>query len=48
MKFIILEDWEKLIDDNDNVLIEGHRLNAIELLSVFGYDFEIIDETKGE
>ena len=48
MKFIILEDWEKLVDDNDNVLIEGHRLNAIELLYGLGYDFEIIDETKGE
>lgn len=48
MKLIILEDWEKLVDNNNNVLIEGHRLNANELLFVLGYDFEIIDKTKGE
>lgn len=48
MKFIILEDWEKLVDNNDNVLIEGHKLNADEILCVLGYDFEIIDKTKGE
>lgn len=41
MKLVIYEDWQKLIGDSGNILLEGHRLEPDEVLCALGYDVEI-------
>ena len=35
------DDWQRLIDDNNNVICENHRLDVEDVLFALGYKFEI-------
>ena len=46
---IVNGDYERLVDDNDNVLCESHKLDVESVLFALGYEFEIeeIEEDEG-
>lgn len=48
MKLIIEEDYETWLDDNGEVIVEGHTVNAEDILFALGYKFEIEDRTLEE
>ena len=41
-------DWEQLIDDNGEVIVEGHRLDAEDVLFALGYRFDIEEVWEDE
>lgn len=41
MVLYVSDDWEKLVDDDGSVICENHKLDAQDILSAFGFEFEI-------
>ena len=37
------DDWEELEDPRGNVVAQGHRLSAEEVLSALGVDFRVVE-----
>lgn len=38
---IVNGDWERLLDDNNHVICEAHKLDIKDVLFALGYRFEI-------
>ena len=45
---IVNGDYERLLDDNDNVLCESHKLDVESVLFALGYEFAIEEKEKDE
>lgn len=45
---IVNGDWERLVDDNNNVICENHKLDAEDVLFALGYRFEIEEVEENE
>ena len=45
---IINGDYERLLDDNDNILCESHKLDVENVLFALGYEFEIEEVEEDE
>ena len=49
MKLQIMNgDYERLLDDNDNIICEAHKLDAEDVLFALGYKFEIEEVEEDE
>ena len=45
---IVNGDYERLLDDNDNIICEAHKLDVEDVLFALGYKFEIEEVEEDE